>query len=398
MKLALILENSSEYGRRMAEGIADYARSLRTIRLAWYNPETLSPGETFAGVDGIIARITSDAMARRLARTGLPVANVFFQKDYPDFFGVMPDQEAIGKLAAEHFLEKWHKNFAFVGFRDVAFSTMRRDGFLAELGRSGRTAAVNELALTGDMRAFFNADLSPVAELRELQDWLAGLPRPVAVFAANDLLALNLLHLAAGAGIGVPDDMAILGVDDDKLICAFADVPLSSIDQNARGVGYAAARMLVAAIKAAPDRKRHRAWRVAPAGLVERASSGRHAIQPEWLADVLGFIDANLDRPLSTADLVKFAGRSHVTISKAFAAKLGVSPVRYITERKMNSAQRMLAGGDLLVKEVALRVGYTSFARFSAIYKGFFARSPRADIRAARRETTAEPRLTPAGS
>ena len=384
MKLALIIENSSEYGRRMAEGVADYARSMRTVQLVWYNPETLSPGEKFPGVDGIIARITSDEMARQIACTGLPVANVLFQKEHPEFLSVMPDQEAIGRLAAAHFIEKRHRNFAFVGFRDVAFSNMRRDGFMTGTKRAGFTAAVKELTLTQDMRAFFNADLSPVAELRKLQGWLAGLPRPVAVFAANDLLALNILHLAKQAGIHVPDDMSIIGVDDDKLLCAFADVPLSSIDPNAHGVGYAAARILATAIRTSPARKRHKAWRVAPAGLVERTSSGRHAISPEWLADVLGFIDANQDRPLSTADLAKFCGKSHVTISKAFAAKLGVSPVRYITMRKMNVAMRLLAEGGMLVKEVALRTGYTDSARFSAVYREFFGRSPRADRNAHR--------------
>lgn len=376
MKIALISENSSEYGRRIAEGVAARARESSDHRIVWHNPETLSPHERFKGYDGIIARISNDAMARRLLATRLPVVDVFCTKEYPGIIGVTPDQEAIGRLAAAHFIDKRYESFAFVGFRGVAFSDARRKSFEAELARSNMSASAHEVRMTKDIEAFFNADLSPIAGLRHLQDMLASLPRPLAVFAANDLLALNVLKLAIEAGIRVPNEMAILGVDDDKLVSALAEVPLSSIDPNAFGVGYAAARILDAVVKKPAKRKEHKVWRVAPGAVSERVSTQRYAVSPSWLAEILEYIDTNIGRPLSTADLVKFSARSHVTIGKAFNAKFGVSPLRYIIERKMKYAKKLIESGEHMVKEVASLSGYTSPARFSSTYAAFWGSPP----------------------
>ena len=378
MKIALISENSSEYGRRIAEGVAARARESSDHRIVWHNPETLSPHERFKGYDGIIARVANDAMARRLLATRLPVVDVFCTKEYPGIIGVTPDQVAIGQLAATHFADKRYENFAFVGFRGVLFSDMRRNGFEEELARRNMTVSAYEVQMTNDLGSFFNANLNPLAKFHRLRDKLASLPRPLAVFAANDLLALNVLKLTIEAGIRVPDDMAILGVDDDKLVSALAEVPLSSIDPNAFGVGYAAARILDAVVKKPAKRKEHKVWRVAPGAVSERVSTQQYAVSPSWLAEILEYIDTNIGRPLSTADLVKFSARSHVTIGKAFNAKFGVSPLRYIIERKMKYAKKLIESGEHMVKEVASLSGYTSPARFSSTYAAFWGSPPTA--------------------
>ena len=303
--------------------------------------------------------------------------DVFCQREYAGFFGVNSDHETIGRLAAEHFLSKRHTAFAFVGFRNVSFSMKRRRAFTELLERQGHAVEVMEMPLVRDQRAFFNMDARPISGERVLQQWLGKLPRPVAVFAANDLLAVTVSRLAKDADVSVPEEMAILGVDDDRLLCACAETPISSIDPNAFGIGFSAARILAAVLKAPPSQKAHPIHHVAPSGIVERTSTERHAVKPQWMADVLGYIDSSLDKPLSTADLVARAGRSHVTVSKMFDELLGMSPVRYITSVKMNAARKMLDNGNILVKEVANRTGYASVARFSTVYKAYWGHSPR---------------------
>lgn len=378
MRIAVFSESSSEYGRRLIDGVAAYALKANGLRLAWINPDAKPSRRAFDGCDGIVARVANDAIARRLKRTGLPVVDVFCRRAYPGFFGVNSDHVKIGRLAAGHFLAKRYENFAFVGFRGVSFSGKRGRAFADALGALGRAVAVYETALAQDQRAFFNTDIDlAAADGRALAAWLAALPRPTAVFAANDLLALNVARLAKDAGLSVPGDLALLGVDDDRLLCAFAETPISSIDPNAFGIGFAAARALASAIRTPPAKKAHPVYHVAPGGVRERASTERHAVQPEWFGDALGFIDSALDRPLSTADLVAATGLSHVTISKMFRKKLGMSPLRYITGVKMRAARALLEGGGLLAKEVAQRVGYSSLSRFSVAYKGYWGRSPR---------------------
>ena len=345
MKIALLTESSSEYGRRLVDGVAAYAQKAHDWRLVWISPDAKPIRGAFDGCSGVIARVANDALARRLARTGLPVVDVFCQREYAGFFGVNSDHETIGRLAAEHFLAKRHSTFAFVGFRNVSFSSKRYRAFAGTIERHGYKVAVREMPLVRDQRAFFT----------------------VAVFAANDLLAVTVSRLARNAGVAVPEDMALLGVDDDRLLCACAETPISSIDPNAFGIGFSAARVLAAVLNTPPEKKRHPVYHVAPNGIVERASTERHAVSPQWFADVLGYIDSALDKHLSTVDLVARTGRSHVTISKMFGERLGMSPVRYITSVKMKAAKRMLADGNLLVKEIAARTGYASIARFSTI-------------------------------
>ncbi len=381
MKIAVLIENTSEYGRRLVDGIAAYAREARGWRLVWINPDEKFSPKSLDGCAGVIARTANDVIARRLVRTGLPVVDVFCQKSYPGFCGVNSNHDKIGKLAAVHFLAKRHVNFAFVGFRNVSFSAKRRKAFESALGGHGYKVSTLNIPLKRDQRVFFNTKITPLANRELLRPWLSKLPRPVAVFAANDLLALNITRIASDIGMDIPRDIAVLGVDDDRLICAFAETPISSIDPNAYGIGLAAARALAAMIRRPPKKKSHPVYHISPNGIVERASTERHAVKPDWLADALGFIEASIDRPLSTAELVKFTGRSHVTLTKTFGAKLGMSPLRYITDVKMKAARTMLCEGGHLVKEVASCVGYPSVTRFSVVYKAYWNRTPRDDAR-----------------
>ena len=153
---------------------------------------------------------------------------------------------------------------------------------------------------------------------------------------------------------------------------------MSSIDPNAFEVGRSAARILAAAMRNPPERKLHPIYRVHPKTIVERASTQHHGVSPEWLADALGFIDASLDRPLSTSDVVAHTGLSHVAVGKMFQKKLGVSPQRYINKLKMDAARRMLeSGGDVRVKEVAAQLGFSSLAYFCNVYRQYWGRAPR---------------------
>jgi LacI family transcriptional regulator len=252
MKVAVITESSSEYGRRLVDGVAAYARTAHDWRLAWHNPEAPLKPDALHGCSGIIARIANDEIARCLIKTGLPVVDVFCRRDVPEFFGVNSDHAMIGRLAADHFIERRYVNFAFAGFLGVSFSDKRFRAFASRIKECGFGIASTAIPLPSDQSAFFNRNLNPVDDLESLRNWLAALPKPSAVFAANDLLALAVSKAAHEAGLSVPEDIAVLGVDDDRLLCAFADSPISSIDPNAFGIGYTAARMLSAIMKDPP--------------------------------------------------------------------------------------------------------------------------------------------------
>jgi LacI family transcriptional regulator len=377
MNIAVICENSTEYGRRLADGIGSYAQGKRDWKLRWYNLGTAFEDMALSDCNGIIARIVDDVAANSLGRMPIPVVDVLCLRERPGFIAAMPDNDAIGRVAARHLLSRHYPAFAFIGYRGMLFSSKRLEGFKSELKRNGHEPAEYALELANRRQEIFSAKAGHFRNMRHLKAWLAALPRPVAIFTANDYLAVNILRVASEIGIAVPGEMAILGVDNDRFACAFAETQISSIDPNHFGVGFAAARMLDAAMRKVPDAKNHPAFLVKPKGIMERVSTGHHAVSPDWFASLLDWIDESIGKTISTADLVERAGLSTATVCTTFAKRLGISPLKYITKIKMETAQRLLKDGDLMVKEVAARVGYNSPIRFSIAYSNFWGFPPR---------------------
>ena len=379
LKIAVIVENSSWYGRRIIDGIAAYARSEQQWSLVWCNPRGQSFERILSGCQGVIARIISEELAGKLRQTDLPTVDVFCAHDNPDrFYGVDSDHNMIGGMAARYFMSKRYSTMAFAGFKGVPFSKMRLKGFSDVMQDAGLFPLVYEAEMKNNNQTFFNDEVVDTVDSRKLAHWLRRLPRHTAIFAANDLMAAQISRLAGECAIRIPSDILLLGVDNDSQLCAFADTPISSIDPCAYEVGYSAARMLAAVMHGKVLHKSHRIYRVRPGELVERVSTLRHNISPEWLADALGFIDASMDRPLTTADIVAHVGLSHVAVGKMFRKRLGMSPQRYICKLKMEAARRHLESDDSLrVKEVAVRLGFSSLAYFCNVYRQYFGHSPR---------------------
>lgn len=379
MKIAVIVENSSWYGRRIIDGVAAYARSEQKWSLVWCNPRGQSFERIIGGCQGVIARIISEELADKLRQTDLPTVDVFCAHDNVErFYGVDSDHNMIGRMAARYFMSKRYSTMAFAGFKGVSFSEMRLRGFSDAMRSAGLIPLVHEAEMKNSNQTFFNDEVVDVVDSRKLALWLRRLPRHTAIFAANDLMAAQISRLAGEYAIRIPSDMLLLGVDNDSQLCAFADTPISSIDPCAYEVGYSAARMLAAVMHRKPADKSHRIYRVRPGELVERASTLWHDISPEWLAEALGFIDASLYRPLTTADLVSHVGLSHVAIGKMFRKKLGMSPQKYICKLKMETARKLLdADPSLRVKEVSVRLGFSSLAYFCNVYRQFWGQTPR---------------------
>ena len=344
----------------------------------WGNPRNPSFKSRLAECQGVIARITTDDMAQTLRRTALPVVDVFCASKSADFYGVDSDHEAIGRMAAEYFISKRYSTLAFAGFKGVPFSEMRLRGFTDVMCQAGLSPLVHEAKMKNNNQTFYNDEIVDVVNSHRLVSWLRQVPEHTAIFAANDLMSSQISRLAGELSMRIPADIILLGVDNDSQLCAFADSPLSSIDPNAFDIGYSAARILASVIRRKPKVKIHPIYRVRPGELIERASTRRHDISPEWLAEALGFIDSSVDRPLSTADVVAHVGLSHVAVGKMFHKKLGMSPQRYINGLKMNLAKQLLKSDkSLSVKEVSAKLGFSSPAYFCNAYRNRWGCSPR---------------------
>lgn len=370
--IAIMVENSRAYGRSMISGIAAFAQEMRDWIL-----RPLAVEETFTPqirrFDGIIARIADDRTAERLLRTGLPVVDVFCQKIRPGIAGVDSDHRRIGQMARDFFRLRGFTNTAYCGIPGTAFSDARGAAFATE-----KTFVYSRrLARPLDESQFYAERADRTPDAKRLRNWLRDLPKPVAVFCCNDLRAIQLQQVAREIGLRVPEDVAILGVDNDTILCSFAEIPTSSIDPNAFQVGYDAARILRAMLLKMPERKAHKIRYVRSGRLIERSSTELMPIDPPWLGDILMHIERNMRRPVSASEIFELSGRSSTAVENAFRNKLHTSVQAYITSVKMREAKRLLADPSLRISEVAYLCGFSSPQYFCRTFTAAFGLNPK---------------------
>ena len=365
-RIGLLFNRSRAYGRGFCEGVASYTEVRHDWRL-----EMVEEGR-IGKLDGLIAHVMDDAHADQFARLGIPVIADFYRKPRRGFAQALPDQAAIGRLAAEHFLERGFANYAFCGYDGILFSDERRAGYAAALSErryecvSYRTPSK---VLDGfNERVILREELAPRAvDARSLRVWLRTLPKPCALFCCHDLRALQAQYAALEEGLRVPEDIAILGVDNDLLVCNFTHPRLSSIDNAAFGVGRAAAKLIDDMLEGRASRDA--CVKVAPLGTVPRASSDVFTYSAPVVNEALAFMRRHLSDNLTAADVFVHVGLSHTVVERAFNAALGVSVQTQLGRLRIAEATRLLAATSLPLADVARRSGFSSPRYFAQAFR-----------------------------
>ena len=372
-KIAIMLESTRAYARAVVEGVAAFAQERRDWILRPVNAQTFSPVH-LRGFDGIIARILDDATAERLAKTGLPIVDVFCQKPRTGLASVESDHRAIGRMARAFFESRGFANFGYCGMPGIAFSDKRQDAFV-DNDTHIFTPRQSMFRGKGD---FYTDRIDRLPDRPALKKWLLSLPKPIGVFCCNDLRAIQLEQVALECGLNVPKDVAILGVDNDTMLCSFAEVPLSSIRPNSFKVGYDAARILSAVMARQAAERPHKIHSVPPGELVERMSTEFMPVNPPWLGKVLIHIETNMRRPIGAREIFDLAERSSTYVEQVFKDKLGKSVQAYVTAVKMREAKRLLGDGRLRISEIAYQCGFASPQYFCRTFTAHFGKSPKA--------------------
>ena len=369
-RIAVAVERSTVYGRNILRGFAEIAGNHPEWDLSLIDPRSTASAAARGGFDAWICRIPDDRAAAALARTGRPVVDLATPHEYAAFASVATDAKAIGRLAAEHLLARRYPSFAFCGYPGIAFSDRRRAAFAACLAESGFTPAEYHPPQKALRR--FGADyrhgdrLVETPDATALRTWLRSLPKPVAIFCCDDLRAAQLVRVCRAAGFSVPRDVAVLGVDDDPLLCLFASPRLSSIDSDSVEVGRAAARALAQMLdspEAAPPQ-----ISVAPRGVASRASTDCWPGAPEWLPGLLDWIAENAGENLSACDVFRRAGRSRTLVERVFRERLGTTVQRKIAEARIETAKRLLARTARPLADIARASGFSSAGYFSRTF------------------------------
>jgi LacI family transcriptional regulator len=380
-KVALLLETSTEYGRGLLRGIIRYAK-LHGPWSIYMSPGHLFPvlpkAKSWDG-NGIIARVRSTAMAKAIRATGVPVvASSFEELDTSEPIGgfceIRTDSPAITRLAARHLLECGLENFAFCGFRACRWSTAREDAFREILAKAGFTCTRRHIKLPNLIR---ESEWIEAYEHEQpaLARWLLSLPKPVGLMACNDICGRQVLQACAVAQLRVPDDVAVVGVDNDELICDVSDPPLSSVGLNLDQAGYGAAAALDALMS-----KKGKAGSivlVGPTSVTARRSSEVILQDDAVVGAALRFIRDHARQPIGVPDVIEELKVSRRTLERRFRSAVGYSVASEITRRRMERARRLLTETDSPVYRVANSSGFRSVITFNRLFRRIEKQTPR---------------------
>ena len=384
--VAVAIERTSEYGRRFLQGVADFFDNKPDCQLALLNPSQVTD-RVLDEYDGWICRITNKRILSKLHDTNKPVVDALCLTPFQGFSTIRTDYTAIGTLAAEHFLAHGFSSFGFCGYRHVTFSDLRRNAFVHVLeNRHFRPniyrppyRANNPIHTQTQQRELTEGPLGEIEDTDCLTTWLRRLPKPVAIFCCDDFRASAVACLCKRAGISIPDEVAILGVDNDPVYCMFGSPRISSIDPNAEALGFAAAEMMHGRLS--PHRPRKPLSRtIPPKGIVMRASTDAYPNAPAWFADTLAYIGNEIHSGLSASDVFRRAGYSRTLVERVFRQVLGMTVQEKIAEMRIDAAKRLLASTALPIKDIAARTGYRSVTYFTRAFGAATGQSP-ADYR-----------------
>jgi LacI family transcriptional regulator len=279
-----------------------------------------------------------------------------------EFPRVSIDNIAVARLAAEHLAGKGFGHFAFCGDARFLWSRQRGAEFKRRLKEEGRRV--------GDFspRAGKKGESGSDAENREIAEWLAKLPKPVGIFACYDGRAQQVLEACQLLGLHVPDEVAVLGVDNDEVLCELCSPPLSSVQPNARRTGYEAAAMLARMMRG--EKIVAAATRIVePVRVVERQSSDVVSVADEKVAAALKYIRQHACEGVNVADVLRAVPMSRTLLERKFKALLGHSPHRQLVQAKVERAKHLLVESEVSIAVVAELAGFESASYLSVVFR-----------------------------
>ena len=380
--VAVLVDADFGFGARVAEGVRAATRGgrWRVLPMASSQERLLESLVREGRVAGVVGAFLGDRWAEALVSAGaIPIVNVGDASDIRSVPSVLPDNAAVGRLAARHLLETGARAFGVV--RDAAShaSRLRAEGFAAALAEAGRPAPGSPPRGHG------------YAVDDTWGEWAVAQPKPLAVFCTDDFLARHLVRRCLTAGLRVPQDVAVLGVGDSPIDSVLAGVPLSSVRLPAERIGELAFRQIeilvaervsidnsteVFAHNPGVSREEDEAILVAPDGISARESSALHEGVGPLVGRALAYIDANLGAGVDVADVARACRAARRTLELAFRRDLGRSPGEELRRRRIGRAQRLLAETDLPPARIAELCGFADSPWFWTAFRRATGQTP----------------------
>jgi LacI family transcriptional regulator len=367
-RVAVLLSTDRQYHRGVLQGVARYARV--------HGPWELESEPTHAGgempmrmvrhMDGIMLLVTNRRQIQLLRRWKLPIINLSSRFPDEDLAHVSNDGAGIATLAIEHFIERGFRHFAFCDLTDV--SCFRRRRFEEQLAKRELTCHVFEVQF-GERNDWILG-----RDRKRLEAWLRKLPKPIGILAHNDVRGRHLVDACRRLGIAMPDEVAVLGVDNELPHCEMCTPPLSSIVTDAERVGFEAATLLDQLMKGqSPSPNR---ILIPPLGIVVRQSTDVTATTDVHVAKAVRYIRQYASEGIDVGDVLRHVTISRTALDQRFLKALGHTPHEEIRRARLKRARELLGESNLTLEMIAERCGFRHAEYLGAVFRQEFGQTP----------------------
>ncbi|RPJ79054.1 MAG: DNA-binding transcriptional regulator [Alphaproteobacteria bacterium] len=360
-RIILLVETSRAFGRQLIIGIARYSK----IHGPWsFYKEPIGlkssiPHLTNWKPDGIIMR--DSLITKELLKLRIPTILVIHNSKNPSNLPVIKtDSYVIAKMAGEHLLERGLKNFAYCGFDNYDWSKERKlffTRFIKGAGYKTHVYLTPEKIKKNDWQN----------ELQHVTKWVQDLPKPVGLFACNDDRGQHILEVCKSLNLKVPEEVAVIGVDNDPMICDLGDPPLTSIALNVESAGYEAAKLLDQLID--KNKVVGKQIMVTPSHIVQRQSTEILAVNDPEVASAILYIKNNAKNKILVKDVVKTTGVRRRTLEKRFQKTIHRSIYNEIRQVRVELISKLLIETDLTISQITSIFNFTDIEHISRYFK-----------------------------
>jgi LacI family transcriptional regulator len=317
----------------------------------------------------VIAAIGSLAEARTAKKLGVPVVNLAATRQYVDVPRVMVDHYAMGRMAAAHLLDRGLRRLAYCGSEGRWYSQLRCQGFVRRAQQAGVAFDVFQSPPHMHPRETWQQRVAPLA------DWLRTLKPPVGLLAVHDYRARIVVDECRRAGLRIPHDVAVVGLDNDPTVCEYCQPTLTSVSRNAWRVGYEAASLLDRLMSGRPPPPYDTL--IQPDGVIARQSTDTVAVDDPYVAEAVHFVHEHLGEAFGVAQVVKAGRVSRRELENRFQRVLQCTPYDYICRARIERAKQLLGSRERTkLQAVASACGFSSVERMRLVFLRMNGKTP----------------------
>jgi LacI family transcriptional regulator len=364
-KVVLLINPSRRYTQGILSGIARFSR----VRGMWnfYRPLDYREKKAKTNLLQIIKDLNPDGILMReppsmdkIIKMNIPAVTFpYSQETFPKVANVITNHISVGEMAARHFLDKGFRHFAYIGFEDWWWSLKRKEGFRQVLQQAGY-----------EIHSYSSATRKKLKwsdELPQVADWIQSLPKPIAVMGCNDDRGELVIEACKIANAFVPDEVSVIGVDNDQLVCDLCNPPLSSISLSLEKSGYEAAKLLDQ-LMSKKLRSPYNIY-ITPTHVATRRSTDLLAIDDKEVATAVRFIQNNIKKNLCVSDVVDQTTLSRRVLEKRFRKLLNKSIHVEIKQSRIKLMEQMLHDSTMSIIEIAHELNFGDVTHFSRYFR-----------------------------